>query len=124
MEVSTLEASTKELAEQLSTQGYKLTRQRRGVLADPPRWAEIIRWENIVLGVTDATSLPFPDAHLDAVFAFGILHHVQNWPHAVREVHRVLKPGEVFSFEEFFLDVPTAAGQPCPSEAVRHQPPI
>jgi len=78
----------------------------RAVLADPPRWAEIIRRENIVLGVADATSLPFPDAHVDAVFAFGILHHIQNWPQAVREAHRVLKPGGVFSFEEFFLDAP------------------
>lgn len=78
----------------------------RAVLADPPRWARGIRWDNIELRVADATALPFPDASFDAVFAFGILHHIQNWPQAVREVYRVLWPGGAFSLEEFFLDAP------------------
>jgi SAM-dependent methyltransferase len=40
------------------------------------------------------------DASYDAVFDFGIIHHVPAWQHAVTEVARVLKPGGRFFFEE------------------------
>ena len=74
------------------------------ILADPPRWAASVQPDCIDLGVADATALPFPGACLDAVFAFGILHHIQNWPQAIHETYRVLKPDGVFSCEEIFLD--------------------
>ncbi len=76
--------------------------QAQAVLVNPPRWAAGIQRDRIELGVADATELPFPDACVNAVFAFGILHHIQNWPRAIREAHRVLKPGGVFSCGEFF----------------------
>ncbi len=50
--------------------------------------------------VASATSVPAPDASLDAVFDFGIIHHVPNWRAAVGEVRRVLRPGGRFFFEE------------------------
>jgi len=50
--------------------------------------------------VGDAASIPEPDASFDAVFDFGILHHVPDWPAAVAEVARVLRPGGRFFFEE------------------------
>lgn len=78
----------------------------RDHLTRPPSWAKGVQTEYITLGVADATALPFPDGSVHAVFAFGILHHIQSWPQAVREVHRVLKPGGVFSCDEFFLDSP------------------
>jgi ubiquinone/menaquinone biosynthesis C-methylase UbiE len=52
--------------------------------------------------VADAQSLPFPDASMDAVFNFGIIHHLEDWEAGIREVARVLKPGGVFYFEEIF----------------------
>jgi len=67
----------------------------------------------------DATSIPAEDASYDAVFDFGIIHHVPDWRRAVREVSRVLRPGGRFFFEEVtqhalarwsyrrFLDHPT-----------------
>lgn len=47
------------------------------------------------LRVADAEALPFSDHTFDAVYSFGVLHHTPDTPHAVREVHRVLKPGGV-----------------------------
>lgn len=54
----------------------------------------------IDLRVAAAEQLPFGDASFDAVFDFGILHHVPGWKSAVGEVGRVLKPGGMFFFEE------------------------
>jgi SAM-dependent methyltransferase len=39
------------------------------------------------------TPLPFPDASFDLVFSHGVIHHVPDTAGAVREFHRVLKPG-------------------------------
>jgi len=54
----------------------------------------------IDLRVASAEQLPFEDASFDAVFDFGILHHVPVWQSAVAEIARVLKPGGTFFFEE------------------------
>ena len=47
-----------------------------------------------------AEHLPFPNRSFDAVFDFGVLHHVPEWQTAVAEVARVLKPSGRFYFEE------------------------
>jgi ubiquinone/menaquinone biosynthesis C-methylase UbiE len=54
----------------------------------------------IVLHVGSVTKLIFADASFDAVFDFGILHHVPAWQAGVSEIRRVLKPGGRFFFEE------------------------
>jgi SAM-dependent methyltransferase len=41
----------------------------------------------------DAESMPYPAARFDAVYSFGVLHHTPNTELAVREIHRVLRPG-------------------------------
>jgi len=43
--------------------------------------------------VADAERLDFPDASFDLVYSHGVLHHTPDIEAAVREVHRVLKPG-------------------------------
>lgn len=43
--------------------------------------------------VADAQRLPFPDASFDYVLAFGCLMHMPDTQKAIREIHRVLKPG-------------------------------
>ncbi len=48
----------------------------------------------------DAAAIKAEDASYDAVFDFGIIHHVPAWQRAVAEVARVLKPGGKFFFEE------------------------
>ena len=52
------------------------------------------------LWVADCTAIPAPDATYDAVFDFGIIHHVPKWRDALAEVARVLKPGGRFYAEE------------------------
>jgi SAM-dependent methyltransferase len=45
--------------------------------------------------VGNAEALDFPDAVFDAVYSMGVLHHTADEAAAIREVHRVLKPGGV-----------------------------
>ncbi len=52
------------------------------------------------LWVGDAAAIAAPDASYDAVFDFGIVHHVPEWRRALAEVERVLKPGGRFYAEE------------------------
>lgn len=59
-----------------------------------PRGARVRLW------VADATAIPVGNATYDAVFDFGIIHHVPDWRLALREVARVLKPGGRFYAEE------------------------
>lgn len=54
----------------------------------------------LALSVGDATAIDAPDRSFDAIFDFGVIHHVPDWPGAVAEVARVLKPGGRFFFEE------------------------
>jgi ubiquinone/menaquinone biosynthesis C-methylase UbiE len=52
------------------------------------------------VAVGDVTAIAADDQAFDAVFDFGIIHHVPVWQNAIREVKRVLKPGGLFLFEE------------------------
>lgn len=53
----------------------------------------------VQLSVGDITSIPASDATFDAVFDFGAIHLEPEWPTAIAEVRRVLKPGGRFFFE-------------------------
>lgn len=43
--------------------------------------------------VADAEHLEFPDNTFDLVYSHGVLHHTPDTAAAVREIHRVLRPG-------------------------------
>ena len=43
--------------------------------------------------VADAEGLDFPDASFDLVYSHGVLHHTPDTAEAIREIHRVLRPG-------------------------------
>jgi len=63
--------------------------------------------ERLRLSVGDVTRIKAEDRTYDAVFDFAILHHVPVWQEGVAEIHRVLKPGGRFYFQEVtrhFLD--------------------
>lgn len=65
-------------------------------------WARDIDKDNLEFRVENASNLPFPDNHFDAVFAFWVLHHIEDWKKAISEASRTLKPDGYFYFEEFF----------------------
>ena len=52
------------------------------------------------VAVGDVTAIAADDQAFDAIFDFGIIHHVPVWQNAIREVRRVLRPGGLFLFEE------------------------
>lgn len=66
----------------LTSRGVDLTRERLGLEG---LTAEVLQG--------NAEALPFPDESFDHVYSWGVLHHSPDTPQAVREVHRVLRPG-------------------------------
>jgi len=55
----------------------------------------------------DASALSFPAGTFDFAYELNVLHHVRDYPAAIREVRRVLKPGGRFFLQDlsrhFFL---------------------
>jgi ubiquinone/menaquinone biosynthesis C-methylase UbiE len=58
--------------------------------------------QRVSLLAGDVTFLPIETGSLDAVFGFGVLHHVVAWRSVLREIARVLRPGGVYFFEELY----------------------
>ena len=58
--------------------------------------------EEISFYVADVMRIPARSGSLDAVFGFGVLHHVPDWESALKEIVRVLKPGGVYYLEEIY----------------------
>jgi SAM-dependent methyltransferase len=75
-------AGARMFALDLTNRHLQLTRRRflnEGLLTRPVRG--------------DAEALPFADAMFDLVYSYGVLHHTPDTAGAVREIHRVLRPG-------------------------------
>jgi len=58
--------------------------------------------DRLLFLVGDAQQLPYADASMDAVFNFGIIHHLEDWEQGIREIARVLKDGGGYYFEEIY----------------------
>ncbi len=52
----------------------------------------------------DAAKLNFPDNSFDAVFDFGIIHHIPNWNDCISEMKRVLNCNGEVIIEELSTD--------------------
>jgi ubiquinone/menaquinone biosynthesis C-methylase UbiE len=55
---------------------------------------------NISYYEAEATNLPCRDRAFDIVLSFGVLHHIENWLDALREVKRVLKHDGYFLYAD------------------------
>lgn len=66
------------------------------------RYVKAKRQDKISFYVGNALWLPYRDKVLDAVFGFGVLHHLPDWRGGLREIARVLKPGGIYFLEEFY----------------------
>ncbi|UCE12875.1 MAG: class I SAM-dependent methyltransferase [Candidatus Heimdallarchaeota archaeon] len=52
------------------------------------------------LFVGDVRDLKLPSNRFDAAFAFTVLHHVEGWKDALKEINRVLKPHGLLMINE------------------------
>lgn len=59
---------------------------------------------NVQTHVASAYELPLADASVDRAFLVTVLPEIPDPVRGLREIHRVLKPGGVFSTTEEFLD--------------------
>jgi cyclopropane fatty-acyl-phospholipid synthase-like methyltransferase len=60
--------------------------------------------ERVELRVVDARTIPLNAAVFDAVFSFGVLHHIPSgWQKALSEIARVLKPDGWFVFTDLVV---------------------
>jgi ubiquinone/menaquinone biosynthesis C-methylase UbiE len=50
----------------------------------------------------DVLRLPYKDEALDAIFGFGVLHHIPDWQSALLEIARVLETGGTYFLEEIY----------------------
>jgi SAM-dependent methyltransferase len=79
--------------EDLSIQDYHCIELRENVAA-----ALRQRFPQITVTLANAEDrLPYPDAFFDRAVVVHVMEHLPNLPAAVSEMHRVLKPGALFS---------------------------
>lgn len=55
--------------------------------------------------VGDAEAINAPNESFDVVVEYGIFHHIPNWPLALKEVARVLRPSGGFHFEDLLKGI-------------------
>ena len=68
-----------------------LEKARAGLETLPPRRPDDPTKTSF--SVADATALPFPDDSFDALICSEVLEHLPDYPAAIKEMRRVLKPG-------------------------------
>ena len=57
----------------------------------------------ILYKIMDASKLDFPDKQFDAIFDFGIIHHIPNWKDCLTELKRILKPNGELILEDLSI---------------------
>jgi len=72
------------------------------MIARARHFVTAVQRQHVHLYVGDTLYLPYRDAAVDAVFGFGVLHHLPDWRAGIKEIARVLKPGGVYFLEEFY----------------------
>ncbi|MFX1574884.1 MAG: class I SAM-dependent methyltransferase [Promethearchaeota archaeon] len=52
------------------------------------------------ISIGDIRNIKFPEMKFDVVFVFTVLHHIPQYPKALKEISRVLKPGGFLLIDE------------------------
>jgi ubiquinone/menaquinone biosynthesis C-methylase UbiE len=73
-----------------------------GMVAMAGRYLREEELRKVSLHAADLIHLPYRDHSFDAVFGFGVIHHVPRWEAAVAEIARVLREGGTYFLEELY----------------------
>ena len=73
-----------------------------GMILKAQKYLLPVKHNRVSFFTADALHLPCRDECVDAVFGFGVLHHIPDWRSAVGEIARVLKPGGAYYVEELY----------------------
>lgn len=60
--------------------------------------------KTIRFDVQDASKLNYPDDYFDAIFDFGVIHHIPDWEESLNEIRRVLKKNGELILEDLSLE--------------------
>ncbi len=63
-----------------------------------------VKASNVKFQTASVTALPFEGGQFDAVFDFGILHHIPDWKSALNEIHGVLQKDGEFILEDLSIE--------------------
>jgi len=63
-----------------------------------------IKDKSIKFEVANASNLKYKANTFDAIFDFGVIHHIPNWKDCLKELKRVLKPGGELILEDLTID--------------------
>ncbi len=55
---------------------------------------------NTKISIGNITNVDFPSNMFDVIFIFTVLHHVPDYPKALKEINRILKPGGFLLIDE------------------------
>lgn len=72
----------------------QVTRARRNLAAHPALTSRVVFERG------DATTLAFPRGTFDFAYELNVLHHIADYPRALHEVFRVLRPGAPFLLQD------------------------
>src|SRR3989338_4858354 len=63
-----------------------------------------VKLSNVNFEVGSATKLPYKSKFFDAVFDFGVIHHIPNWKDSIKELKIVLKKNGLVILEDLSID--------------------
>ena len=72
----------------------QVARARRNLAAHPALAGRIVFEQG------DAAALAFPKETFDFAYELNVLHHIADYRRALREVHRILRPGAPFVLQD------------------------
>jgi SAM-dependent methyltransferase len=95
-------AGARLIKRRFKTAGLHITDLDVEMMSKASRYLSPEERSTIHLCAADLLALPYPTGSMDAVFGFGVLHHIPDWRSGLKEVTRVLRPGGFYFLEEIY----------------------